>query len=333
MTHPQHQIKAHAEQIHKGPLNEIIDFDFDFFAVPTVWYNKWLKHTEGGPYPGPLDNSTLLDPDINLPRSRYNVFSGDVDWSLESPRDYLVWSAPVAEYFYKVYGGDKPFEVKRDFGGYWTGNVYSERQVSIRRHHALRNHHLNKIELNEGGSGWDATSTPKGHFTFIYNGTKRYVRPIEPVKNSTCWQCWEMPKEWAANKTKSISNVPEWDIDSGYIELKRFALEKMDDFKFCPVNCRVIDSPVGYDNTFLVEIVKSTRPTQKTWSLKRLPLYETAPDKEVFQIEAVDIDNDEWHELKRVKEEMRALKWEKRKSDEMVVTLQRKLVSALSQVE
>jgi len=305
---PPHQIKARAEQIHKGPLTEIINYDFDFFAVSTVWYNKWLKHTEGGPDPGPLDNSTLLDPDINLPRSSYNVFAGDVCLSLGTPTDYLVWSAPVAEYFHKVYGGDKPFEVLRDFGGYWTGNIYSERQVSLSRHHALRNHHLNKIELNSGGSGWDATSTPKGHFTFIYDGTKRYVRPIEPVKNSTSWQCWEMPKEWAENKATDISYIPEWEIDSGYIDLKRFALEKMEDFKFCPANCRVIDSPVGYDNTFLVEIVKSTRPTQKTWSLKRHPLYETTPDKEVFQIEAVDIDNDEWHELKRAKEEIRWLK-------------------------
>ena len=324
---PPHQIKARAEQIHKGPLTEIINYDFDFFAVSTVWYNKWLKHTEGGPDPGPLDNSTLLDPDINLPRSSYNVFAGDVCLSLGTPIDYLVWSAPVAEYFHKVYGGDKPFEVLRDFGGYWTGNIYSERQVSLSRHHQF----LANIKTEEGG--WDATSTPKGHFTFIYDGTKRYVRPIEPVKNSTSWQCWDMPKEWAENKATDISYIPEWEIDSGYIDLKRFALEKMEDFKFCPANCRVIDSPVGYDNTFLVEIVKSSRPTQKTWSLKRHPLYETTPDKEVFQIEAVDIDNDEWHELKRVKEEMRVLKWEKRKSDEMVVTLRRKLASALSQVE
>jgi len=330
MTDPQ-DIRKHAEKIHEGPLDEIINFDFDFFAVPVAWFSKWMAHTEGGPHPGPLDNSTLIDKDINLPLSRYDVFGECVSWSLESPRDYLVWSAPVADYFHKVYGGDKPFEVKRDFGGYWTGDIYSERQVSIRRHHQLRNHRLNKIELNGGSPTWEAKDTPKGHYTFIYNGTKRFIRPIEPVKGSTGWLCWEMPKNCIEDLRDTITWSPQWDIDDGHTNRSEFALEKMDDFKYCPANCRVIDSPIGYDSAFLVEIVKSSRPTQKTWSLKRLPNYATTPDKEVFQIEAVAIGKEEWHELKQTKQELSALRWKNRAQDELIVTLRRKLAALLNE--
>jgi len=310
------QIYQQATKLNGGPLGEITNYDMDFFAVSTVWYNKWSKHLEGGPHPGPLDNSSLLDKDLLLPRSKYNVFGDCVSMTLESPRDYLLWSRPVADYFHAVYGGDKPYEVKRDFGGYMTGDIYSERTVSLERHHQLRNYRLNKIEMNEGGSAWDPTSNPKGHYTFIYNGTKRYVRPIKPVKGSTCWLCWEMPK-LAECPSDCITWSPVWDIESGDIELKRFALEKMGDFKFSEPNIRVIDSPIGYDNTFLVEINKRSRPTQKTWSLTRVPQYETTTyDKEVFMIEPVDIGQEEWHELKQAREEIAKLKWDLRKLKE-----------------
>jgi len=303
------QILKHSEKLNGGPLGKIIDYQLDFYAVSSVWFSKWTKHVDGGPHPGPLDNSSLLHQDINLPLSKYNVFGDCVSMSLEAPRDYLLWSRPVADYFHKVYGGDKPYEVKRDFGGYMTGDIYSERKVSLERHHQLRNHRLNKIEMNEGGSAWDSSSTPKGHYTFYYNGSKRYVRPIEPVKGSTCWLCWEMPKELAECTGNRDTWSPVWDIESGYINLKRFDLDKMGDFKFCAPNIRVIDSPVGYDNTFLVEINKSSRPTQKTWSLSRLPQYETTtPGKEVFMIEPVDIQNDEWHELKTARDEIRSMR-------------------------
>jgi hypothetical protein len=308
------QICKQATELNGGPLGEITNYDMDFFAVSTVWYNKWSKHLEGGLSPGPLDNSSLLDKDLLLPLSKYNVFGDCVSMTLESPRDYLLWSRPVADYFHAVYGGDKPYEVKRDFGGYMTGNIYSERIVSLERHHKFQ-------EEVAGRSGeeavWDPTSTPKGHYTFIYNGTKRYVRPIEPVKNSTCWLCWEMPKKLAECQGDRITWSPVWDIESGDIELKQFALEKMEDFKFSEPNIRVIDSPIGYDNTFLVEINKSSRPTQKTWSLTRVPQYETTTyDKEVFMIEPVEIGQEEWHELKQAREEIAQLKWDLRKLKE-----------------
>ena len=57
----------------------------------------------------------------------------------------------------------------------------------------------------------------------------------------------------------------------------------------------------------------------------------TAPDKEVFQIEAVDIDNEEWHELKQINEELTALRWKNRAQDELIVTLRRKLTTLLNE--
>jgi len=315
------KILKHSEKLNGGPLGEITDYQLDFYAVSSVWFAKWTKHVDGGPHPGPLDNSSLLHKDINLPLSRYNVFGDCVSMSLEAPRDYLLWSRPVADYFHKVYGGDKPFEVKRDFGDFMTGDIYSERKVSLERHHKFQEEVANRTGTD---SAWESKDTPRGHFSFNYDAdnpdhvTKRYVRPIEPVKNSTSWLCWEMPKEWA-EQTDGVtwSPPPNWDIDSGYINLKRFALEKMGDFKFCTPNIRVIDSPVGYDNTFLVEINKSSRPTQKTWSLTRVSKYETTnPGKEVFMIEPVDIGNEEWHELKQAREEIAQLKWDLRKLKE-----------------
>jgi hypothetical protein len=67
----------------------------------------------------------------------------------------------------------------------------------------------------------------------------------------------------------------------------------------------------------LVEINKSSRPTQKTWSLTRVPQYETTTyDKEVFMIEPVEIGQEEWHELKQAREEIAQLKWDLRKLKE-----------------
>ena len=316
------QIRKHAEKLNGGPLNVIPTYDVEFFAVSSTWFAKWAAHIEGGVSPGPLDNSSLLHKDINLPLSKYNVFGDCVSFSLEAPRDYLLWSRPVADYFHSVYGGDKPFEVKRDFGDFMTGDIYSERKVSLERHHKFQE----EVDDRSGEEApWESKDTPRGHFSFNYNRSKRYVRPIEPVKGSTSWLCWEMPKERAECKGGGAEWSPLWDLDDGYVNLKRFALEKMGDFKLCTPNIRVIDSPIGYDNTFLVEINKNSRPTQKTWSLTRLPRYKTTTQgKEVFKIEAVDVGNDEWHEFKQAREEIAELKWAMRELEKKNAGLEKK---------